>query len=199
MRALVVTAHPLEESFNCALRRTIVQTLNDAGHEVDVCDLYAENFQPVLDAGMRSRYFDPAVNRTGVEHYVERLFAAEALILCFPVWCFGPPAILKGFMDRVLIPGVSFALGDDGRMHPNLRHIRHLVGVTTYGRSRLDAWYIGDPPRRIITRYLRWFMAKDVRVRYLPLYNLHRSDALHEARDHAPFLERVSSEMRKLG
>ena len=99
-----------------------------------------KNLDPVLDASARERYFDVAVNRTGVvEPYVDRLFRAEALILCFPVWwCFGAPAILKGFMDRILIPRVSFALGSDGRMHPNLRHIRHLIAVTTYGRLRLD-------------------------------------------------------------
>jgi putative NADPH-quinone reductase len=145
---LLVTAHPLQNSFHAVLHRTILESLRDAGHDIDVCDLYAENFDPVLDASARERYFDVAVNRTGVEPYVDRFFRAEALILCFPVWCFGPPAILKGFMDRILIPGVSFALGSDGRMHPNLRHIRHLIAVTTYGRLCLDAWFIGDPPRK---------------------------------------------------
>jgi putative NADPH-quinone reductase len=194
MRALLVSAHPLKHSFHGLLQRTIVDSLTEAGHSVDHCDLYAEGFEPVLDAPARERYFDPPRNRSGVETYVERLFKAEALVLCFPVWCFGPPAILKGFMDRVLIPGVSFALGDDGRMHPNLRHIKRLVGVTTYGRSRLDAWYIGDPPRRIITRYLRWFMAKDAKVRYLPLYNLHRT----ENADHSAFVGKVGRAMRAL-
>jgi putative NADPH-quinone reductase len=135
-----------------------------------------------------------AANRSGVESYVERLMQAEALVLCFPVWCFGPPAILKGFMDRVLIPGVSFALGADGRMRPNLRHIKRLVAVTTYGRGRLDAWFIGDPPRKIVKRYLRWFIARDARVSYVPLYNLHRT----EAQDHSGFIRRVSRVMRDL-
>jgi NAD(P)H dehydrogenase (quinone) len=194
MRVLVVTAHPLQNSFHAVLHRSITESLRDAGHDIDLCDLYAENFDPVLDAGARERYFDAAVNRTGVEPYVDRLFKAEALVLCFPVWCFGPPAILKGFMDRVLIPGVSFKLGPDGKMHPNLQHIKHLVAVTTYGRSRLDAWFIGDPPRKIVKRYLRWFIAPDARVRYVPLYNLHRT----EAQDHSGFVRRVSGMMRDL-
>ena len=63
-----------------------------------------------MSADARERYFDPARNQDGIQPYVERLFAAESLVLCFPIWCFGPPAILKGFMDRVMIPGVSFAL-----------------------------------------------------------------------------------------
>jgi NAD(P)H dehydrogenase (quinone) len=138
MRVFLVTAQPLQTVSTLFCTARFLESLRDAGHDIDVCDLYAENFDPMLDASARERYFDVAVNRTGVEPYVDRLFRAEAQILCFPVWCFGPPAILKGFMDRILIPGVSFVLGSDGRMHPNLRHIRHLIAVTTYGRSRLD-------------------------------------------------------------
>ncbi len=192
MRVLVVFAHPLENSFHGALHRDIVGALTKAGHEVDDCDLYAERFEPVLSAGERERYFDLACNREGVGSYVERLFKAEALVLCFPVWCFGPPAILKGFMDRVMIPGVSFALGPDGRLHPNLRHIRKLVAVTSYGRSRLDAWWIGDPPRKLVTRYIRWFLARRAEVRYLGLYNLHRDEARLDA-----FRTRVSCLMER--
>lgn len=192
MRVLVLFAHPLQDSFHGALHRTIVAALEQAGHEVDDCDLYAESFQPVLTAEARARYFDPERNREGVEDYVERLFAAEALVLCFPVWCFGPPAILKGFMDRVMIPGVSFALGQDGRMHPNLRHLRKLVAVTSYGRPRLDAWWIGDPPRKLVTRYLRWFIAPRATVRYLGLYNLHRDE-----RRLTRFLRKVEKAMQR--
>ena len=75
---------------------------------VDDCDLYAEGFNPVMSAEERRHYHDATRNRAPVAGYVERLLAAEALILCHPTWCFGPPAILKGFLDRVLMPGVSF-------------------------------------------------------------------------------------------
>jgi NAD(P)H dehydrogenase (quinone) len=194
MKVLLLTAHPLRESFHGALCETIASALQEAGHDVVACDLYADGFDPVLRAEGRRAYFDPSRNRAGVEHYIEQVFAAEALVLCFPIWCFGPPAILKGFMDRVFVPGVSFALGDDGRMHPNLRHIRRLVAVTTYGRPRLDAWWVGDPPRKLVTRYLRWFLARDARVRYLALYDLHRT----EGRRHDGFLRRVRAEMQSL-
>jgi putative NADPH-quinone reductase len=193
MRVLVVFAHPLKDSFHGTLHRDIVEVLREAGHEVDDCDLYAEGFEPVLSAEARERYFDPAQNRQGVERYVARLLAAEALVLCFPVWCFGPPAILKGFMDRVMIPGVSFALGEDGRMHPNLRQIRKLVAVTSYGRGQLDAWWMGDPPRKLVTRYLRWFIAPRAEVRYLGLYNLHRSEIRLQA-----FRSRVLGTIRRI-
>jgi putative NADPH-quinone reductase len=77
-----------------------------------------------------------------VERYVERLFAAQGLVLCFPVWCFGPPAILKGFIDRVMVPGVSFKLDEHGVLRPNLTHIRRLAAVTTDGRKRAEMWWL---------------------------------------------------------
>jgi hypothetical protein len=96
-------------------------------------------------------------------------------------------------MDRVMIPGVSFALGEDGRMHPNLRQIRKLVAVTSYGRGQLDAWWMGDPPRKLVTRYLRWFIAPRAEVRYLGLYNLHRSEIRLQA-----FRSRVLGTIRRI-
>jgi NAD(P)H dehydrogenase (quinone) len=60
--------------------------------------------------------------------------------LVFPVWNFGYPAILKGFLDRVFLPGVSFRLVD-GKVKPNLTHIRKLAAVTTYGGTRLRAFW----------------------------------------------------------
>ncbi len=194
MRVLVLFAHPLHDSFHGVLHRAILESLAAAGHEVDDCDLYAEGFDPVLDADARRRYFDLETNRKGVEPYVERLFAAEAVVMCFPVWCFGPPAILKGFMDRVMIPGVSFALDEQGVMRSNLRHIRRLVAVTTYGRDRLESWWLGDPPRKMVTRYLRWFVAADARVRYMPLYGLHKKEGSVQA----AFVESVAREMSSL-
>ncbi len=191
MRVLVLFAHPLHDSFHGVLHRAIVERLKAGGHDVDDCDLYAEGFDPVLDADGRRRYFDLAANRQGVESYVERLFAAEALVMCFPVWCFGPPAILKGFMDRVMIPGVSFALDSQGVMRPNLRHIQRLVAVTTYGRSRLESWWLGDPPRKMVTRYLRWFIAPRARLRYMPLYDLHKKEGSVQS----AFVDAVAREM----
>ena len=86
MRVLLVHAHPVADSFSAALCAAIQEALGAAGHQVDLCDLYAERFDPVLSADARARYHDPRANLAGVEPYVERLRAAEALVLCFPVW-----------------------------------------------------------------------------------------------------------------
>ena len=172
MRVLYLYCHPLEESFHAAIRDAGVAALRGAGHEVDLCDLYAEGFQPVLTADMRRDYHDLSKNRAGIEGYVERLYAAEALVVQFPTWCFGFPAMLKGFFDRIFGPGITFDLSVPGKPRPMLGHIRHVVGISTYGRDRLRAFMVGDPPRKMITRYLRWFVARGARIRYLALYHM---------------------------
>ena len=129
-RALVLYAHPCDDSFAATLHRTVVGTLSERGWEVDDCDLYKEGFEPVLTTAERRGYHDEPENIEPVKDYVERLRKADALILCFPVWNFGYPAILKGFLDRVFLPGVSFKLVD-GKVLPNLKHIKKLAAVTT--------------------------------------------------------------------
>ena len=125
MKALVVFAHPVPESFSSSLHRTVVETLSGKGWEVDDCDLNAEGFSPVLTMEERRNYHDEKINIEPVASYVERLRAADALVLVFPVWNFGYPAILKGFFDRVFLPGVSFKLVN-GKVAGNLRNITRL-------------------------------------------------------------------------
>lgn len=108
MRVHVVYAHPSPNSFAAAVHRQIVQGLAARGHEVDDLDLYADHFQPVLTHEEREVYYEVGANLAGVERYVERLRAAEALILCFPTWWYGMPAILKvvrsGLATRCRLP-----------------------------------------------------------------------------------------------
>jgi len=174
MRILVLYSHPLPESFCAANFAATCQALRNAGHEVDACDLHAEGFLPVMSAEERRFYHDPAINRAPVEGYVERLLAAEALVLVFPTWCFSMPAMLKGWFDRVLLPGVSFTL-DDGIARPALTHLKRIAGVVTYGRPRLTALLVGDPPRKSVTRYLRMVNACRAKVEYHALYDMNRA------------------------
>lgn len=194
MRVLFVYCHPVPESFHGAIRGRALAGLARAGHAVDLMDLYAEGFEPVLGAEARRRYHDVPANRAGLESVVERLERAEALVVQFPTWSYGPPAMLKGFFDRVLMPGVAFDLSDPARVRPLLHGIRKLAGIVTYGRPRWAAWYMGDPPRKLVTRYLRWFTAPNVAVGYHALYHLNVADAAARAR----FLERVERAMAGL-
>ena len=73
MRVLYVYCHPVPESYHGALRAVVLAGLARAGHEVDLCDLYAEGFDPVLGAAERRGYHDPAGNRKGLESYVDPL------------------------------------------------------------------------------------------------------------------------------
>ena len=174
MKVLVLYAHPVETSFNAALHRLIVERLTAAGHSVDDCDLYAENFDPRLTRDERLAYHDQRTPDEGAAPYIQRLLDAEALVLSFPVWNFGYPAILKGFFDRVFLPGVSFRLVD-GKVEPTLHNIRKVIAVTTYGGSRLRAFLVGDPPRKIVNRLLRATVKPGAPVSFLAHYSMNLS------------------------
>lgn len=191
-RALVLFAHPCPESFSASLHRCVTQTLAARGWEVDDCDLNAEGFNPVLTEAERRGYHEVGPNLAPVAGYVERLRAAQALVLVFPVWNFGYPAILKGFFDRVFLPGVSFRL-EDGLVKPNLTHIRKLAAVTTYGGTRWRAIGAGDPPRKVVTRAV-WHVTRPDKMRYLALYDMNRADTAKRA----GFVARVQKEMETL-
>jgi NAD(P)H dehydrogenase (quinone) len=194
MRVLLLFCHPVETSYHAALHRATKAALEGAGHAVDDLDLYREGFDPVLSREERIGYHETPGNRVAVQPYVDRLLAAEALVLCFPVWNFGPPAMLKGFLDRVLLPGVAFELDADGRLTPALRHIRKLAAVTSYGRPRWVAWLMGDPPRKLIKRQLRHLIQPRARVRYLAHYAIDASTPATRRR----FLDKVERTMTTL-
>jgi putative NADPH-quinone reductase len=174
VKVLVVRAHPLEDSFNGALLERTLAGLQRAGHVTDLVDLYADDFDPRLRADERRTYHDAASVPAEIAPYAARLRAAEALVLVFPVWCFGVPAILKGFFDRVLRPGVAFEY-ENNVVRPRLQNIRRLAAVTTYGRPRWMVWYVGNLPRRQVTRYVRWFCHPSAKATYLAHYHMNAS------------------------
>lgn len=189
MRVLVVYAHPLSDSFAATLHEGIVRRLRDAGHEVDDCDLYAEGFDPVLTSAERRAYNTTHPDLSAIEADVARLRAAEALVLCFPTWWYGMPAILKGWFDRVWQAGVAFTLPEGGgAIRPALANIRKFAVVTTYG----SPWWLMNlvlraPVRAVLIGGLRRLCARDCRWVFLALSNI---DAASPARC-ARFLARV--------
>jgi NAD(P)H dehydrogenase (quinone) len=194
VRVLYLYCHPLAESFHAAIRARALEGLAAARHDVDLCDLYAEKFDPVMGEEERRQYHDLARNQSGVEQYVRRLRAAEALVIQFPVWSFGMPAMLKGFFDRLMMPGVAFDLSDPAHAKPMLRKITRIAGIATYGRPRSRAILVGDPPRKMVKRYLRWFASRRVRIDYHALYHMNiASEAQRTA-----FMDKVHAAMMRL-
>ena len=188
--AMVLAAHPVPDSFNQALHVETVRTLQARGWSVDDCDLYAEGFNPVMSEAERRGYHDIPDNTAPVQDYVARLQAADALVMVFPVWNFGYPAMLKGFLDRVFLPGVSFRV-DAGKVVPNLTRIRRLAAVTTYGGTRLRAMLCGDPPRKCVTRAV-WHVCRPRTTKYLALYDMNRASDTARRR----FLDHVGEQLR---
>jgi len=176
MRVHVIHAHPVESSFNRALFTAVVDELTAKGHEVDALNLYDAGFDAVLSREERLAYHDVPGNLTdAVKPYVDRLMAAEALVFVHPVWNYGYPAILKGYFDRIFLPGVSFILeggGDRGRLVPNFKNIQKVAFVTTYGGNRWRTMVMGDPPRRLARRWA-WATFRTSRPpKYLALYDM---------------------------
>jgi NAD(P)H dehydrogenase (quinone) len=171
MRVLVVYAHPSEKSFVASLHAQVVASLRAGGHEVDDLDLYAEGFDPVLPRQVFLDYVNTSANQAGVAAYVERLRAAEAMVLVFPVWQDGFPAIMKGFFDRMFIPGVAFRLDANG-FWPIMQNIRRAAAVATYGADRTRMARLGDPPRRFVKHNLGPLIAPGARSEYLACYDM---------------------------
>ncbi|QTK78947.1 NAD(P)H-dependent oxidoreductase [Agrobacterium tumefaciens] len=178
MRILVVLAHPLEESFAAGVAETIRRKLLANGHTVDFLDLYRENFDPRLTSTERARYFQPDYDVSEAEPFVRRLQQADGLVLVFPQWWFNFPAILKGYVDRVFVPGVAFDNDPaGGRLRPKLRHIRVLWAFTSTG----SPWwivhlYMGNPVRRLLKRGIAAFCARGLDFKLVNLYDMDRSN-----------------------
>jgi putative NADPH-quinone reductase len=193
LNILYVYCHPLANSFHAAVRKEALAGLKQAGHAVDLLDLYAEGFDPVLSASQRCDYHDAAKSRANNQAYVDRLMADNALIVQFPTWSFGPPAMLKGFFDRMFGPGIAMDLSNPAQAKPLLLHIRRITGISTYGRPRWQAIAMADPPRKIIKRYLPWLAGSRAIVRYHALYHMNTATSERRSR----FLVKVRREMER--
>ena len=192
----VVHAHPLTDSYNHALFRAIVETLQRGGHDVIATDLYRENFDPRLTEAERGAYYAPTYDPAAVLRYVDDLRRIDGIVFCFPTWWFSLPAILKGYFDRVWAPGVAFAHDlAGGRIKPLLTNLRLFGVVTSYGSPWwLVRFYAGDPGRKTLMRALKPMCGAGVRSFYLAHYDMDRSTPASRAE----FLARVRARIATL-
>jgi putative NADPH-quinone reductase len=189
MRCLIVVAHPLKPSLCQSLATIARETLIRAGHEVDVADLYAETFPPVMTAEERIAH-NATPDNSGPE--AQRLAAAEVLVLVFPTWWYGFPAVLKGWFDRVWLPGLAFDIAPGtGALLPRLTGLRHFIAITTLGSPRWVDWFVlRRPVRRVLKHAIAGTCARQARFRYL---------AMHSADDVAPArFETFAARIRRL-
>ncbi len=144
LRVVVVVAHPEPASLTAALAREAARTAASLGASVTVHDLYADGFDPRMPATeVGTTEFADGATRA----YAADVLAADALVLVHPVWFFHAPAILKGWVDRVLRDGVVYELGPGGKTVGLLRAQRALV-VNTANSSEEVEGALGEPLER---------------------------------------------------
>lgn len=181
MKCLIVTTHPLNSSLCKLLGQYVENKLTQIGHEIIIEDLYAEKFEPALTALERKSYYGESYDSSNIAEQVSRLQDAEALVLLFPTWWFGFPAMLKGWFDRVWSPGIAYDHASDfGPIKPRLDNLKKVLVITTLGApwwvDRLVMW---QPVKRIMKLALLGACAKKSKLQFLSLYN---SEKLNEQR-----------------
>lgn len=113
MHLLAVYAHPSSKSFNRAILDTVVDEASAKGHSCDIRDLYAESFNPVLTEADFEQ-FNRGRTPDDIKAMQDAVKAADVVAFIHPLWWFGPPAILKGWVDRVCSYGFAYAHDSKG-------------------------------------------------------------------------------------
>jgi NAD(P)H dehydrogenase (quinone) len=146
MRISVILAHPNPASFNHAIAQTAGAELARNRHEVSLHDLYAEKFDPILP---NDEIAKDAVLPAEIERHCREIAAADGIIIVHPNWWGQPPAILKGWIDRVIRPGVAYQFleGDGGEGIPQglLKAKAVLVFNTSNTPADRELEVFGDP------------------------------------------------------
>jgi NAD(P)H dehydrogenase (quinone) len=171
MNALVVYCHPVEGSFCSAMRDAAVRGLETAGHTVNIIDLAARQFNPVMSNSEWNTYRQgngeiPA----GLELDVEFIKSAEMIVFVYPTWWGGLPAQLKGWLERVMLPGIAFVFNDKNKVRPGLRNIKRIHIASTFGSPWLYVRLVNDNGRRILARAFRLNTSVRTKVSTSSLY-----------------------------
>ena len=176
MKCLVVLAHPLEDSLCSYLAAETIGLLTAKGYEITIKDLYKERFNPVLTREERESYYGKAFDARQVAGDIDQLRKAESLVLIFPTWWFGFPAILKGWFDRVWAPGYAYNHASDlGAITPCLDRLKEVKVVTTLGAPWwVDVFVLWKPVNRILKIALLGACTKNCRFKMLSLYKSER-------------------------
>lgn len=179
MRLLVVFAHPSDQSLGFALFTRAVETLKSQGHEVEALDLYRLGFDPIISCEEWHSYLtDTDQNITNVRDHVDKLKWAEGLVFVFPTFFYGVPAMMKGWFERVWLPGIAFEKAEARNKIPvpKLQDKKLIAVITTSGSPRWWLWLIKDPVRSFFKRGLRPLFGRRCRYIWCQLYNMNHVD-----------------------
>jgi NAD(P)H dehydrogenase (quinone) len=195
MDVLLVCAHPVQGSFTHSVAGAAVRGFERAGHDVTTLDLYALGFAPAMTRAERAAYHteQPLLDPLTTQH-AELVLGAQMLAFVYPTWWSAPPAILKGWLERVLVTGVAFRFDARGKVRPALTHVRHIVGVSTYGAPWAYVKVLQDGGRRMITRALRMSCGLRTPTTWLGLYSIDTAGAA----ERAAFVDRVEHATARL-
>jgi putative NADPH-quinone reductase len=196
MKVLVVLAHPNPDSFSHAIVDKMSATLADCGHSVSVIDLYAIGYSSAMTRAELAAYptSEPAIDPMVVEH-TRLLQECTTIVFVYPTWWSSMPSILKGWIDRTILPGVAFSVDPKKLLlQPELTNVRRLIGISTFGGPRLASLVARDNGSKIVTRSLRAICHRRCRTTWLRLFNIDSSTIAKRDK----FLQRVERTMRKI-
>ena len=171
MNALVVYCHPVEGSFCSAMRDAAISGLRAAGHTVDLIDLAFEHFNPVMSTREWNTYQQGNGDvPVGLERDVALVKSAEIIVFVYPTWWGGLPAQLKGWLERVMLPGTAFVFNENNKVRPGLRNIQRIHIASTFGSPWLYVRLVNDNGRRILARAFRMNTSLRTKVSTSSLY-----------------------------
>lgn len=192
---VVVLSHPNPDGFGSASARVAVDALHAAGHRVTLLDLYGEGFDPVMSREELHRYQSRTPDTSGpLKRHIEAVTSADAIVFVYPTWWSGLPAVLKGWLERVMLPTVSFDFDGRNKVRPALTNIRRVVVISTYGSPRRYVAAVNDNGLRILARAFRLTCGLRTRVTRIRLFSMDTSgDAGRQLH-----LRRIERRMRAL-
>ncbi|MGN4425226.1 NAD(P)H-dependent oxidoreductase [Bacillus cereus group sp. MYBK30-1] len=164
MNILIIYAHPSPSSFNASILEHVQKGLQETNHSVTLLDLYKEQFDPVLVFNEEKKRRD-LLYEEETERYRELVQKADTLLFIYPIWWWGMPAILKGFIDRIFVAG--FAYKYEGALPKGL-----FKGKKAWVINTLDSplWYVA-----LLYRSADWIMMKRGVLRFCGIRNIKRS------------------------
>jgi putative NADPH-quinone reductase len=199
VKVYIVYCHPDRESLTGAALERVMAGLQQGGHSIRLSDLYADGFDPALSAVERANQLvdhreHPEV-RPALQGYIDDLTWCDTLVLVYPTWWGGQPAMLKGWFDRVWVTGVVYeAPAGKNRITSLLHNVQRIVVVTTHGSPKRVNALQGEPGKRTVTRSLRALCNRWCRTDWISLYDVDRATP----DDCRRFLDRVEHHMARM-